>query len=77
MCDWHYNAGHWRSSQAWLWREMRANYANIKKRYCEKLGEQVLWDDFDDFVPVLDTICGRVCSHRPDVPECSACPRMH
>jgi len=31
---------------------MRANYAKLKQRYCQKLGEQVLWDDFDDFVPV-------------------------
>ena len=30
---------------------MKASFANIKKRYCTKLGEQVLWDD-DDLVPV-------------------------
>jgi hypothetical protein len=31
---------------------MKATYSKIKQRYCDKLGEQVLWDDFDAFVPV-------------------------
>ena len=38
---------------------MRANYANIKKRYCQKLGEQILWEDNEDFVPVQGTGIGR------------------
>ena len=31
---------------------MKASFASMKKRYCQKLGEQVLWDDGDASVPV-------------------------
>jgi len=42
---------------------MRANYANMKKRYCQKLGEQILWEDNEDFVPLQGTGIGPRSGH--------------
>lgn len=40
---------------------MKASFASMKKRYCQKLGEQVLWDDGDASVPVCAP--GQLCVH--------------